>query len=145
MTRGTSSCVLDTQAWVISTVAAERLPVRARRVLTRSTTQLVAAFSLYEVALLIERRRLRQVSETMSAEQWMVTALAEPRQVVAITPEIAARAASLRSEGFHGDPADGLIYATAEVMNLPLITGDRRIHEFEDRLPPKATRRAVWE
>ncbi len=88
---------------------------------------------------------MRQVNETMSAEQWMVTALAEPRQVVAITPEIAARAASLRSEGFHGDPADGLIYATAEVMNLPLITRDRRIHEFEDRLPRGATRRAVWE
>ncbi len=30
-------------------------------------------------------------------------------------------------------------------MNLPLITGDRRIHEFEDRLPQRATRRAVWE
>ncbi len=59
--------------------------------------------------------------------------------------EVAARAAPLRSEGFHGDPADDLIYATAEVMNLPLITGDRRIHEFEDRLPQRATRRAVWE
>lgn len=139
------SCVLDTQAWVRNITAPAGLPPRARRLLKRCTTHLVPAFSLYEVALLVARGRLVVADPGVDPTQWMMESLAAPCELTAITPAIATSAVDLLREGFHRDPADSLIYATARTLELPLITNDRKIHAFEERLPRKSLRLAVWD
>jgi PIN domain nuclease of toxin-antitoxin system len=64
--------------------------------------------------------------------------LAEPLRTVAITPAIAASAATL-PRSFPGDPADRLIYATAVEHGWPLVTKDRRLRRHRHPRPV-----AVW-
>jgi PIN domain nuclease of toxin-antitoxin system len=51
----------------------------------------------------------------------------------------------LGEEGFHADHADRLIYATARVLDLPLLTGDERIRQFERSRPKTRTRHVIWD
>jgi PIN domain nuclease of toxin-antitoxin system len=46
-----------------------------------------------------------------------------------VTPEIAATGAQLGS-GFHKDPADRIIVATARWHRMTLVTSDQRIREW---------------
>ncbi|CAN5502063.1 hypothetical protein BH23ACT9_BH23ACT9_28770 [soil metagenome] len=57
----------------------------------------------------------------------------------ALTPTIAVTAGILAD--FRGDPADRLIYATAAVSNLPLVTKDRQLVETAARSGSVAT---IW-
>ncbi len=50
-------------------------------------------------------------------------------EVLTITPEIAAAGAQLGS-GFHNDPADRIIVATARCHGLKLLTSDERIRSW---------------
>jgi PIN domain nuclease of toxin-antitoxin system len=60
---------------------------------------------------------------------WLRTALARPRvELTAISLEIAVLAGEMVKT--HGDPADRLIVATASVMDVPLITKDRRLRPY---------------
>ena len=63
-------------------------------------------------------------------------------ELVSLTPRAAIQAFVLDVAGFHGDPADRLIYATAAELMVPLVTADTRIHDFVEgaRLPV----RLVW-
>lgn len=49
-----------------------------------------------------------------------------------VTAEIATVAGQLSEEGFHGDPADRLIAATAIVNSCPLLTKDKRIRASKE-------------
>jgi PIN domain nuclease of toxin-antitoxin system len=84
----------------------------------------LADISLWEVAMLVERRRLEF---SIPLGDWLEAA-AHPRSVrlQAITPGIASEVAALPG-AFHRDPADRVIVATCRVMKLPLLTRDRRI------------------
>ena len=77
--------------------------------------------------MLVERQRLeldRDVSD------WLSDAIAlEGIEVVPLTADIAVRSTRL-SQGFHGDPADQLIVATAIVLGAALVTRDERIQKF---------------
>lgn len=50
--------------------------------------------------------------------------------VLPVTPAIAERVTALEVEGFHKDPADQLIVATALVHGLRLISNDTRIRQW---------------
>lgn len=50
--------------------------------------------------------------------------------VLPITPAIAERVLSLEAAGFHKDPADQLIVATALTHGLRLISDDTRIRQW---------------
>lgn len=50
--------------------------------------------------------------------------------VAELTPSVAVAAAEL--EGFHGDPADRILYATARREGVALVSKDRRIHDFAE-------------
>lgn len=139
------ACVLDTHAWVAAVVGPERLPRRAQRIAQRADTLHVPAICTYELALLASRGRVTPADPHEPLSHWMARALSGRLMLAPLDATIAMRAAALRDEGFPRDPADALIYATAHVLDLPLITGDRAIHAFEDRLPSKAPHRAVWD
>jgi PIN domain nuclease of toxin-antitoxin system len=69
---------------------------------------------------------------------WVTQALAHPRlALVPLTSDIAVSAGLLGADGFHGDPADRLIVATALHHGVVVVTKDRAIHDF-------ARVRAVW-
>lgn len=127
--------VLDTHAWLWWVDNPERLSDAARRAIRSADQVGVSTFSCWELAALVERGRLELDREL---RVWVRQALAhEQAEEVTITAEIAIRAAQLDRDRFPGDPADRIIYATAEILGSPLITRDKRIAEFDSA-------RAIW-
>ena len=99
---------------------------------------------MWERALLHQAGRWTLTDPDDTLDRWMATATADPQGVAPLTADIAIAAAGLDDEGFHRDPADRLIYATARMLDAPLITRDAGIHRFEADLPKRARRLAVW-
>jgi PIN domain nuclease of toxin-antitoxin system len=134
--------VLDTHSWLWWTDAKKPLSRAGRRAVDRAATLLVPAVCLWELAGLVERGRIRLDREPLS---WMKRALSEERvELAALTPEVAVAAAGLGKEGFHGDPTDRLIYATARAFDATLVSADRGMQTFERALPARRTRHLVW-
>ncbi|WP_423921162.1 type II toxin-antitoxin system VapC family toxin [Candidatus Poriferisodalis sp.] len=69
----------------------------------------------------------------MSPERWMRERLRDGLRVVSVTAEIAVAASMLETTGFHGDPMDRFIAATAMSGDHTLVTSDRRIVEWANR------------
>ena len=143
MTR--DACVLDTHAWVAAVEAPDRLPRRARRLIDRGAALHIPDACLWEFAMLWQRGRVSPADPRMTAERWMTGALADPCVATHVTLRIATTAVALGDQGFHRDPSDRLIYATARALDMPLITGDHAIHAFEAGLPRRTRRLAVWQ
>ncbi|MFM7247323.1 MAG: PIN domain-containing protein [Actinomycetota bacterium] len=79
------------------------------------------------------------------ARDWITAAASQaPFAISPLNPDVAVAAAELQREGFHGDPADRMICATARVLDVPLLTADRRILAFDRSLPRSRGRRVVW-
>lgn len=125
--------LLDTCAIIFDALSPQRLSPKSRHAIedaTRRTTLAVSDISLWEIAMLIEKKRLDTGTDTLS---FLETVLAARRiEVKAITPPIAARATTLSLP--HGDPADRIILATAIIYNATLITSDR--HLIQSKIVP---------
>lgn len=141
----TDACVLDTYPWLHLVEGTGKLPRRAQRLIKQGTTLHVPTMCSWEVAMLLSRGRIAFRDGHMTCERWLRAAAADPCEMAPITPRIAACCAALDAEGFHGDPADRVVYATARVLDVPLITGDEKIHRFEKGLPRRVRRLAVWD
>ena len=89
-----------------------------------------SAIVFNEVAQLHLRGR---VDLGMSPERWPQERMRDGLRVLPVTPEIAVRASMLETTGFHGDPMDRLIAATAMAGDHTLVTADRKIAEWADR------------
>lgn len=89
-----------------------------------------SAIVFNEVAQLHLRGR---VDLGMSPERWLQERMRDGLRVLPVTPEIAVRASMLETTGFHGDPMDRLIAATAMAGDHTLVTADRKIAEWADR------------
>lgn len=84
----------------------------------------VSAITPWEIAMLVERRRLRLGREV---GEWIAEALALPGvTLIPIEPAIAINSVRLPGE-FHADPADRFIVATARHLKASLLTADRTI------------------
>ena len=119
--------VLDTHAWIWWTSAPGRLSKKARAALDSGGELLVAAISCWEVAMLVQKKRLELDRDVLV---WIRQALAQPRvDLAALSPEIAVRAAGLGD--FHGDPADRLVVATALHHRAVILSKDKRIRSCE--------------
>jgi len=93
----------------------------------------VPAICQWEVAMLVGHGRIRLDQPT---RDWLIVATSvAPFSVHPLTADVAAACVDLGNEGFHADPADRLIYATARVLDLPLVTADERIRQFERSRP----------
>ena len=119
--------VLDTHTLIWAVEGDGRLGKSASR-LIEETVQAdrvaVSAITPWEIALLVERRRLRLGREVGA---WIAEALALPGvALIPIEPAIAIDSVRLPGE-FHADPADRFIVATARHLQVPLLTADRRI------------------
>ena len=120
--------VLDTHIWIWWVQNDNRLTQQHEQWLQqyRSEGLGVSLFSCWEVAKLVEKNRL---SLPEPIHQWLNMALAYPGvQLLELTLPIVVKATQL--QGFHNDPADQLIVATAQVYGCPLLTADAKILNY---------------
>lgn len=132
------SLLLDTHVWVWWIADREKLSLPARSALDAAVGAgellRVSSISVWEVSLLVAKGRLR-LSVDVSA--WIERAEAIPLlEFVAVDNRIAHRSVTLPPP-LHPDPADRILAATAEVLDLRLVTADRRLRGY----PPIET---VW-
>lgn len=122
--------LLDTHAWIWWHMRPDRLSLSARDAISdrdADTELLLSAISPWEFCKLLERRRL---GISCDPETWLAEALEMPRlRLVPLSPHIAYRSTVLPA-GFHSDPADQIIVATARDENAVLITRDERIRAY---------------
>lgn len=119
--------VLDTVTWIWRASDPKRLSAKARRAMDGADGALVSAISVWEVAMLVAKRRIRL---DRPVEQWVDIALALPGiQLAALDPAIAVRSTQLPGE-LHRDPADRIIIATALERAAPIVTSDERIRSY---------------
>lgn len=84
----------------------------------------MSAISCWEVAKLVEYGRLELPCPVVD---WLEQALAYPGvRLLNLSPRIAVESTRLPG-GFHRDPADQIIVATARTLDVPLLTLDHRI------------------
>lgn len=116
--------LLDTHVLVWFLSATARLGRQAHEVIELAWNEqgtAVSAITFWEVAMLHERGRLALLTDIGS---WRKSLLAEGVTELPIDGGIGIRAARLL--GFHGDPADRLIVATA-LEGHQLLTADQKI------------------
>ena len=119
--------VLDTATWIWRASDPKRLTAKARRAIDRAEHALVSTISVWEVAMLVAKRRIQL---DRPVEQWVDIALALPGiQLAPLEPAIAVRSTKLPGE-FHPDPADRIIVATALENAFTLITPDDRLRSY---------------
>lgn len=118
--------LLDTHALLWWQAGGRLLSRRAAREIARADTLLVSPVSCWEVAMLSSRGRIALDREI---ELWVADLFQEDAVAVApLSVTAAVAAARLGEEGFHGDPADRFLYATARELRVPLVTKDRHMH-----------------
>ena len=118
--------LLDTHIWLWWVDESARLTVGQRELIKEHESDGlgVSVISCWETAKLVERQRL---SLDRPVEEWIAMALAYPGvRLLYLTPQIAIESTQL-PEGFHQDPADQIIVATARVHNCALLTADSKI------------------
>lgn len=121
--------VLDTHIWIWWVHADPRLPpaIESTIRLTPASNRLVSIISCWEVAKLIEHKRL---TLPVALSVWLGQATrASVAQVVPLSLPVIIDATSL-PDGFHRDPADQMIVATARVLGATLLTVDEKIAKY---------------
>jgi PIN domain nuclease of toxin-antitoxin system len=119
--------LLDTHVW-IQRALGEPLPPLVEQTLTQHRETLALAdISLWEAAKLVELRRLEL---SVPLAEFFHLAITPELTVLPITTAIAERITALEASGFHKDPADQIIVATALVNGLRLISDDTRIRQW---------------
>jgi len=123
--------VLDTHAWLWWCDDPSRLSLRARAAIADATQLGVSAISCFELTALVARGRLDLDPD---AATWIADALADPASVLLpVDLEVAIAGAQFPRDEFPGDPADRMIYATARVHGVPLVTKDGALRAFDPR------------
>ncbi len=132
--------LLDTHAWLWWHSNPELLGDGAALAIEQAVKDknensiVISSISTWEIALLVEKKRLRLALET---RDWIRKTESLPFvHFIPVDNTIALRSVALPGE-FHADPADRIITATALSMNIPLITKDEKILNY----PPVET---IW-
>jgi PIN domain nuclease of toxin-antitoxin system len=116
--------LLDTHIWLWSLVAPEQLTSRVVAALESLDNELwLSPVSTWELLVLIHKRRVTVDGEPVG---WIEDVLRTvPLHEAPLTNEIALASRRLRLR--HEDPADRFLAATAKVLDLTLVTGDKRL------------------
>jgi len=113
--------LLDTHIWLWNFQDPRRLGRRALRYLQDRQNELwLSPMSTWEALTLNQKGRIR-INEDLTT--WLTRATAGTREAP-FTHEIALVARQL---SMHQDPADRILAATAEVLDLTLVTADERL------------------
>jgi PIN domain nuclease of toxin-antitoxin system len=121
--------LLDTHAWIWLVLGESRISKSefGKALLKEENVNLfVSSISLWEIAMLVSKERLKL---TMDTRIWLEKFLKITHTIVLeIDPDIAVKSTSL--DGFHGDPADRIIVATAIQKKTKLVTADKSILKY---------------
>jgi PIN domain nuclease of toxin-antitoxin system len=129
--RSPAALLLDTHVWLwlFEGVAAELAPslVRTLEAAGRDRRLLVSVLSVWEIAMLEARRRVRL---SMDCRAWVRRALQAPGlRLHGLTPAVAIESTRLPGT-IHGDPIDRLLVATARLTGATIVTRDSRILDY---------------
>ena len=114
--------VIDTHVLLWSQMVPEMLSKNASKSIEDAKVIIVASITLWEIAMLEHKNRIRL---PIPLVDWLKEVCRQPKvRLQEITPDIAALSCAL---DIHGDPADRLIIATAQLLALPLISADWQI------------------
>jgi PIN domain nuclease of toxin-antitoxin system len=122
--------ILDTHIWIWWADNNPRLTQQHREWIQQYQSQGlgVSIISCWEVAKLVENNRL---ALSLAVDEWLTAAKAYPGvQLLNLTIPIVVESTKLT--GFHRDPADQLIVATARIYGCPLLTADTKILAYPD-------------
>ncbi len=122
--------VLDTHIWIWWVDNNQRLTQKHQEWIQehQSDGLGVSIISCWEVAKLVEYNRLIL---SCAVDEWIESALAYSGvQLLNLTVPIVVESTKLI--GFHRDPADQIIVATARVFGCPLLTADAKILNYPD-------------
>jgi PIN domain nuclease of toxin-antitoxin system len=114
--------VADTHAWLWWAADKHLLSRPAAAALDKADTLGIAAITLWEIAMLVEKKRLTLDRDVLG---WLKETIRRTRVVVLpLTPQIAVSATEIPH---FRDPSDRIITATALTHGVPLVTKDERI------------------
>jgi PIN domain nuclease of toxin-antitoxin system len=122
--------ILDTHIWIWWADNNPRLTQQHRQWIQQYQSQGlgVSIISCWEVAKLVENDKLAM---SIAVDEWLTAALAYPGvQLLNLTIPIIVESTKLT--GFHRDPADQIIVATAKIYGCPLLTADAKILAYPD-------------
>jgi PIN domain nuclease of toxin-antitoxin system len=123
--------LLDTHAWVWFVANPEKLSGPAQEAIDKVVAVeevLVSSMSVWEVAMLVARGRLKL---TMDVDQWVARSEALPFLTFVPVDNRVAMASVRLPPPLHKDPADRIIAATALKLGIPLVTKDQRLLDYE--------------
>ena len=120
--------ILDTHIWIWWVSKNSKLTQSHQKYIRQYSSQElgVSIISCWEVAKLVEKNRL---DLSIGVDRWLEKATNYPNvRLLDLTIPIIVQSTQL--EGFHNDPADQIIVATAKVYNCPLLTADNKIINY---------------
>ena len=128
----TRRLLVDTHVWLWLVFGTpEKLKSDTRNALQHASASnplLVSIISVWEIALLESKKRLRL---PMSVNEWVERALDRPDIRLLGLEHAGTVIDSCRLPGdFHADPADRLLVASARRENAVLVTQDRKILDY---------------
>jgi PIN domain nuclease of toxin-antitoxin system len=113
--------LLDTHIWIWSKSDPTRIGQHAAEALSSQDNYLwLSPVSVWEALSLLQKGRIRMENPLAWVER-----AAEQLREAPLTQEIVRTAFTLALP--HSDPADRFLAATAKVLNLTLVTADRRL------------------
>jgi PIN domain nuclease of toxin-antitoxin system len=120
--------ILDTHIWVWWVDGNQRLTKQYEAWIEMSQSQGigVSIVSCWEVAKLVEKNRL---NFSCPINEWLELALAYPG-VQLLNLNLPIIVDSTKLNGFHSDPFDQMIVATARYYNCHLLTADAKILNY---------------
>lgn len=123
--------VLDTHIWIWWVDGnQQRLTPRQRELIQQYQSQGlgVSIISCWEIAKAVENQRL---TLSCGVDEWLNTALRYPG-VLLLDLTVPIVVESTQLVGFHRDPGDQIIVATAKVNNCPVLTADQKILAYPE-------------
>jgi PIN domain nuclease of toxin-antitoxin system len=121
--------LLDTHIWFWSMVEPGMLSRRVAEEIQDPTTELwLSPISIWELIKLCQKGRITLQPDPAS---WIANAIDKlSLREAALTFEVAKEVQQLQLQ--HRDPADHFLAATAKVLDLTLVTADRRLQSLPD-------------
>ena len=122
--------LLDTHIWIWWVHGSKELTPANELIISNNENHGlgVSIISCWEVAKLVENKRLIL---PVDVSQWIDIALNYPGVVLLpFTPEIAVESTQLPGI-FHKDPADQIIVASSRIYNIPILTVDHKILDYQ--------------